>query len=100
MSHAQHTGDVLVSLNGEVDLATAAGFGRRLDSALAEADDRLLVDLSAVHFLNSSGLAELVRVHKAAADQGTRMVLVSPSAQVSRVLEITGLAAELLIDHG
>lgn len=67
---------------GEVDLAVAD----RLAEACA-AEHEPIVDLSAVTFIDSSGLGALLRV-----GMGVGVTLVAPSAPVLRLLEITKVA--------
>lgn len=87
---------VLVAVDGQIDSHTAVG----LDDALAEiaADRNVSVDLSAVSFIDSSGLRVLVRAEKRHSGGGGALTLLSPSEAVARLLEITGLATELTID--
>ena len=49
------------------------------------------LDLSAVTFVDSSGIGALVRAHRVADDAGARIVLVDPSHPVVRVLALVGL---------
>jgi anti-sigma B factor antagonist len=90
------TGDIrVVQLRGELDLASVA----RLTEVLEEiAADRVVVDLSGISFIDSSGVAALVRTqqHMAAADQD--LVLTRPSGTVARVFEILGISFLLEAD--
>jgi anti-anti-sigma factor len=48
----------------------------------------VVIDLSGVTFLDSSGLGALIEIRKQALDRGQRTTLRSPNAQLRRVLEI------------
>jgi anti-sigma B factor antagonist len=82
----------LVALGGEIDLEGAASVQ---DVLLAELDrpgtEAVAVDMSAVEFCDSSGLAALVVAYTAAQRRGRRFAVVDPSPGVRRVLDITGL---------
>jgi anti-anti-sigma factor len=74
---------------GELDLAVAD----RLSEAIGRSDGGdLLICLEDCEFIDSTGLAVLLRAHQAArSDGGGRVVIHSPSRPVLRVLEVTGL---------
>lgn len=81
---------VVVSVRGELDMSTTT----KLTEALAEAAPaaaRVVVDLSAVSFLDSSAIGTLVTAGRARNDAGGRLQIGPRSAIVDRVLEITGL---------
>ncbi|MBN9100791.1 MULTISPECIES: STAS domain-containing protein [unclassified Pseudonocardia] len=90
-------GTVLLDVHGEVDTLTAPPLEQALSDLLAEQEaDRLVVDLSGVTFLASSGLAVLIRAAHRAADRRLRLRLVTASRAVRRPLQITG--SEQLFD--
>jgi anti-sigma B factor antagonist len=79
----------LLSVRGEIDLETSPKL-RELLEALDE-DLGVIVDLSSVTFLDSSGLSELVQANERhAAAGGVRLVVTS--TWIRRVLEVSGLA--------
>jgi stage II sporulation protein AA (anti-sigma F factor antagonist) len=85
---------------GELDLDTASGLQASLERAIAEDDSLILIDLSDCEFIDSTGVALLVRCwqrhDRAAGNGGTgRLVLCCPSAQVKRLLEITGVGSTI-----
>ena len=57
-------GQAVVHVHGEIDLYTAPQLWETLDAAIAGTPHELVIDLSDVTFLDSSGLAVLVRAHK------------------------------------
>lgn len=93
MSVDGHTIDEnrVVTVAGEVDMMTTPELGARLRQELAGAPALLVVDLSKVQFLGSSGLAVLVETGDSAAERGLRLRLVCSSREVLRPLEATGL---------
>lgn len=83
-------GQLELRLVGELDIGTAD----RLRGALAEVTGRgstIVLDLSGLDFIDSSGLHELVVALKRERAAGGDIVLRKPSPQTRRVLEIVGL---------
>lgn len=79
----------LVKLGGEVDLSWS---GRVRETILAALDGGSVgVDLGAVSYIDSSGIAALVEGLQTARDNGRRFVLVAASAPVLAVLELARL---------
>ena len=80
--------EVLI-VTGEIDMATAPQLRAELLRCLAQHPAVLVVDLNAVTFLASSGLAVFVEVQQAASDTSLR--LVAGHRVVSRPIELVGL---------
>lgn len=78
----------LLSIEGEVDTLTADDLERGIEQLLAAPSDLLVVDLTDVTFLASSGLAVLIRAAHKAGER--RLRLVAAGRAVRRPLEITG----------
>jgi anti-anti-sigma factor len=83
-------GGVVVTVTGEIDVSTTG----LLADALARAADTAAVvvaDLTAVTFLDSTGLSTLLRAHNALTARGGRLALTGAKPAVLRVLELTGV---------
>ena len=78
-------------LVGELDLGTACHLREALRRAHDECTATLVVDLSALTFIDSTGLHELVVAQKRQRANGGEIVLQGPTPQTRRVLEIVGL---------
>lgn len=78
----------VVSADGEVDLATSPRLRTALLEAI-EAHPSVLVDLRAVTFMDSTGIATLLAAAEAARRRGATLV-VDPSRTVRKVLELVG----------
>jgi anti-sigma B factor antagonist len=90
--NTEGTDPVVVSVTGEVDLATAAQLETALGAALAAAGAAgVRADLSGVEFMDSAGLRVLISARRTAGSTGRPFVVTKTSDQVSRLLEITGL---------
>ncbi|HEY2430126.1 MAG TPA: STAS domain-containing protein [Acidimicrobiales bacterium] len=87
------TGDegVLITLSGELDLATAPELWAAIDAALAEGHQRLVLDLSGLGFVDSTGLGVFVRAGKELRASGGGLTLRRPGERVAKLLEITRL---------
>lgn len=87
-------GAVLLDVSGEIDLHTAPTLRAALEPAVDAAGDShpaVVVDLSGVAFIDSTGLGELVGAHKALVEKGARLHLAASNERVRRLLSITGL---------
>ena len=97
----ERNGAVLVTLRGELALATApdvedAVLGRVREGA------HVILDLRGLEFMDSSGVRVIVAAHSAAQDGDGRLTIVrgAPGGPVQRVLEISGLEDVLeLVDR-
>ena len=84
-------GAAVVTVAGEVDVYTAPALRERLVQAADSGCSELVVDMSAVEFIDSSGLGVLVSVLKRVAEAGGTMSIVSDREIVLKVFRITGL---------
>jgi anti-sigma B factor antagonist len=84
-------GGVIVAADGEIDMSTAPLVRECLTAALSDGVHAVLVDMSAVSFLDSSGIAALVDAHRVAAAGARVLRLRNTSPLITRVLEVTGL---------
>jgi anti-sigma B factor antagonist len=87
----------VVRVEGDLDVATAPAL---LDAGMTVIDrtGALVLELGGLTFLDSSGLAALVRLHKRLADHTGRLVLRALPANARRILDITGLAEVFTIE--
>jgi anti-sigma B factor antagonist len=88
----------IIAVRGELDLGTAPELERALEGALEEPRSLLLLDLTDCEFMDSTGVALIVRSwqrHDATAGNGGsgRLELCCPTPQVKRLLEVTGIGA-------
>jgi anti-sigma B factor antagonist len=81
-----------VQVMGELDIASAAKLVEALNAALSNAR-LVVVDLSRLTFIDCTGLGAIVAVHDRARRSQRTLVLSSATAQVKRLLDITGTAA-------
>lgn len=85
------TGRVL-ALDGEIDMATESRFQEAVIEALTTQPlGRVVLDCSALRFIDSSGLRVLIRAHKAAKEQKVFLAIASPINRVVQTLRVTSL---------
>jgi anti-anti-sigma factor len=95
----------VIEVRGELDLSTAPQLEGPLDEAVADGDSSVLIDLSGCEFIDSTGIALIVRAWQRTAQDGNGdgdggkrgFVICSQNEQVRRVLEITGLELSIPI---
>ncbi len=86
----EEQGRFIVSFEGEVDLEHSPKAREVLLECVAKGQD-VFVDLSAVSYIDSSGVASLVEAFQASKKQGTRFALVAVNEAALRVLELARL---------
>jgi anti-sigma B factor antagonist len=85
----------VIELEGELDLAVAGDFEDSLERATGYRV--VLIDLSGCEFLDSTGIAAVVRAHRDFADEGRMLATFGAEHQVLRVLSLTGLTENGLV---
>jgi anti-anti-sigma factor len=88
---------VTVSLKGELDLSSVGKVEEELARAEAEGPSLLVLDLSQLSFLDSTGLRAVVTADERARSNGRRLVIVRGPDAVQRVFAITRLEERLEI---
>ncbi len=81
----------LVSLEGEIDLHLSPGVAKDLQAAVKERPDKLLVDLSKVTYIDSSGLAALLEGMQGVEFYGGKFYLVGMQESVRPIFESSRL---------
>jgi anti-sigma B factor antagonist len=89
-------GHVTARVSGELDIVSAERLQRPFDDLLASGPTRLDLDLSGLAFMDSSGLALLLRV----ANRLGPLRVYGASVLIQRVIEATGLTGILLVQDG
>jgi anti-sigma B factor antagonist len=79
----------VLTLSGELDLASAPQLQRAFDRAEASGSRHVVVDLSGLEFIDSSGLRLLVAAHRRSRENGHRLSLLRGPRAVHHVFELT-----------
>ena len=87
-----HTGDVTLTLRGEIDQATIGQFREGLDRAFAAGSPNICVDLGLVTYADSVAFGALVAARRRAAESGAQLSLANLSPFVDRAIRLMGLA--------
>jgi anti-sigma B factor antagonist len=85
-------GPVVMRVTGEVDVVTAAPLRQELALHMGSHQPDLIVDVSGVTFMDSTGLGVLVRAVRQVRERGGRIELVSDEDPVMNLLRLTALA--------
>ena len=99
VSTREESGRTVVAAVGEVDVYTAPTLDDELTRLIDDGAASLVVDLSGVDFLDSTGLSVLVKALERLRDRGGRLDVVVTAERVAKVFRITGLDAMLAL-HG
>ena len=79
-----------VTISGEIDIATCEAMRDTLETGLRAGAD-LVADLSAVTFMDASGIGVLLAIRRQAVEAGGSLTLRAPSGAVRKVIGICGL---------
>ncbi len=88
---SERDGWAVLAVGGEVDVATAPRLREKLIELVNSGQHRIVVDLGAVEFLDSTGLGVLVGALKRVRTHDGDLALVCTEARILKVFEITGL---------
>jgi anti-sigma B factor antagonist len=99
-----HDGVKVVRLKGPIDVSSSMSLRELLGAQIDSASARVLLDLSDVALIDSSGIGILVTAHRRAEGQGAKFALAGASGTVARVFEMTRtnklLAIHETVDDG
>src|SRR6188472_1274652 len=87
----------LLKVEGELDIATASRMITALNEAIAEMSAPLVVDLTEVMFMDSTGLALLMNARRRVVRQGQGFAIVCPTGPIARVFEIADMVDSLKV---
>ncbi|HEY7932497.1 MAG TPA: STAS domain-containing protein [Solirubrobacteraceae bacterium] len=90
---------VHITLQGELDLASAPQMQEHLRAAGDSAPARVVVDLARLAFIDSTGLRVLLQADARARELGYELVLRPGEPSVQRVFEVTGATDMLRFEH-
>jgi anti-sigma B factor antagonist len=88
---AEVKGWTVVTVHGEIDVATSPTLRERLIDLVNGGATQLVLDLEAVDFLDSTGLGTIVSLLKRVRTHGGDLRLVCTEARIRRLFQITGL---------
>jgi len=90
----------VLRLSGEIDAATARELNASLNAAVGTSPERLVVDLTDVTFIDSTGLGALLKARAQLENQGAAMVLVcTREGAVARLIDDAGVGALFVVER-
>lgn len=84
-------------VEGEIDVATAPRLIAALNDAVTQAVRSVVIDLSSVGFMDSTGLALLINAHRRLTRQRKGFAVVCPQGPLWRVFELTDMLDTLRV---
>ncbi|HEX4734269.1 MAG TPA: STAS domain-containing protein [Thermoleophilaceae bacterium] len=84
-----------VSLRGELDLSGVDRARQAIEEAESGEAPLLVLDLSELDFIDSTGLEVMLRAARRAHDSGRRLIVARPSRYIRRLLELTAIDQSL-----
>ena len=84
-------------MEGEIDIATASRMIAALNEVLGDMEVPLVVDLTGVVFMDSTGLALLMNARRRATRHGQGFAIVCPGGPISRLFEIADMVESLRV---
>ena len=93
-------GSRVIRVGGELDLSTVPSLEHELEAALGRPDGGVVVDLSELEFIDSTGIAVLVRAMGNDNGDARLRFVPSRSEAVVRVLEMTGVTERMQLADG
>lgn len=87
----------LLTVRGELEMASALGLAAPLTEIAGDGDGPVLLDLSDLTFMDSTGMSVLLNARRRLTRQGRSMAIVCPEGPVRRVFELTNMVDTLRV---
>jgi anti-anti-sigma factor len=94
-SRISQTGQITITLAGELDYASADQAYEYVRGAIDAHGGQVLLDMAGLTFCDAGGLGALARMSRHAGQAGSPLHLVAPPARLMKIIGITGLQDEL-----
>ena len=92
LTYTSEDGILTLKLTGEIDHHSAVGLREEADRLIyLEHPKKLLLDLSGIDFMDSSGLGFIMGRYALVSKLGGTLALLNPNARVSRILSLSAL---------
>jgi anti-sigma B factor antagonist len=82
---------LIVSLNGDFDIENSQALKTEVRKKISSENPNVVIDLSSVSYVDSSGLGTLIAIQKDARFNGGSLSIVGASEQIKRVMKMTNL---------
>lgn len=91
ISVEEKNGVSIFRVNGDIDINSSPDVKKSFDEAVRDKKDKIVINLSEVNYVDSSGLATLVEILKNIRPYGGKMKITNLSSKVKGLFEITKL---------
>jgi anti-sigma B factor antagonist len=91
-------GQAVIALRGELDMDSAPQLAEFLDAFIDDGPSEIILNLSGLSFMDSSGLSVLVTAQTTLNGQQRHLTVRSPRSSARRVFEITGVSEFLNVE--
>jgi len=81
----------------ELDIENQSKFIEAINSCLDEGVSQIITDIQYISYTDSSGLWALFEGHKKASQKGGKLVLLNPTRDVKRILDITKMSSKIIV---
>lgn len=89
----------VIEVKGEIDIYSAPGFKDKLYSRIDEGPGNIILDLSALEYIDSMGLGILVGALKRIKEREGKIVVQNPRSNIRKLFRITGLDKVFIIEE-
>ncbi|GAA1763030.1 STAS domain-containing protein [Streptomonospora sp. PA3] len=90
---------VIVSVEGDLDIATADDLHEHVLSAIDKHGPWLILDLTGLEFMDSSGLNVVINAYRAVKEHGGSLALAAPNERVTKVVRLVGLHRQVPVHN-
>ncbi len=91
---------MICSIRGDIDHHSAKAVRMKIDEEMAlKRPEKLILDVSKVEFMDSSGLGLILGRYRKAAEIGAECVLTDPNENVMKILDLAGLGRLIHIER-
>ena len=80
-----------IKLSGEIDISNADQVKAKIDSSLAEAKQNILIDLSGLTYIDSTGLGVFIAAHSSLKKEGLGVKVYGATGSVKKLLTVSSL---------
>ncbi|MBB4934200.1 anti-sigma B factor antagonist [Lipingzhangella halophila] len=88
---------VIIEVEGDLDIATAGDLQEHVLSAVDEHGPWLILDLTSLDFMDSSGLNVVINIYRSVKERGGSLALAAPNERVTKVVRLVGLHRQVAV---
>lgn len=90
IAESRRDGNLIIAPSGRIDTATSPEFDRHLSAVIDRGDTQLVLDLSELQYISSTGLSVFLSAAKRIRAAGGRMALAGLNSRIRLVFEMSG----------